>query len=122
MTQSRYFETPTNSGYYDAGSTSVYEFIQDRNLNFARGNVIKYVARAGIKNFDTELEDLKKAQWYLEQEIQRIEVEIETGVREWPGDDGILEDDVDDGEIKDATEIIDTYIAGLIAKNLPRQG
>jgi hypothetical protein len=34
--------------------------------------VVKYVARAGLKSKDTELEDLRKAQWYLQREIQRI--------------------------------------------------
>lgn len=35
-------------------------------------NVIKYVARAGRKHPDKELEDLKKALWYLERKIKRI--------------------------------------------------
>lgn len=43
------------------------------HLNFNRGNVIKYVARAGEKHSDTELEDLKKAHFYLQREINRLE-------------------------------------------------
>lgn len=43
------------------------------HLNFNRGNTVKYVARAGLKNGGNELEDLKKARWYLEREIGRIE-------------------------------------------------
>jgi hypothetical protein len=40
-------------------------------LNFNRGNVVKYVCRAGRK---TELlEDLLKARWYLDREIERVE-------------------------------------------------
>lgn len=42
-------------------------------LNFNRGNTVKYVARAGLKNPDTELEDLRKAAWYLQREIDRIQ-------------------------------------------------
>lgn len=42
-------------------------------LNFNRGNVVKYVTRAGLKNPDTELEDLRKAAWYLQREIDRIQ-------------------------------------------------
>jgi len=42
-------------------------------LNFNRGNAVKYIARAGLKNPDTELEDLKKAAWYVNREIARIE-------------------------------------------------
>jgi hypothetical protein len=41
-------------------------------LNFNRGNVVKYVARAGPKDPDSELEDLLKARWYLDREIVRV--------------------------------------------------
>jgi hypothetical protein len=36
-------------------------------------NVVKYVARAGKKNPDKELEDLKKASFYLNRKIQNLE-------------------------------------------------
>lgn len=36
-------------------------------------NVIKYVARAGKKDPSKELQDLKKALWYLDRKIQNIE-------------------------------------------------
>lgn len=42
------------------------------HLNFCRGNAVKYVARAGLKNPDTEVQDLEKAVWYLNREIQRL--------------------------------------------------
>lgn len=42
-------------------------------LNFCRGNAVKYIARAGVKDPRKELEDLKKAQWYLAREIARLE-------------------------------------------------
>ena len=35
-------------------------------------NVVKYVARAGKKDSDKELQDLEKAKWYLERRIERI--------------------------------------------------
>jgi hypothetical protein len=41
-------------------------------LNFNRGNAVKYICRAGLKDPKTEVEDLKKAAWYIEREIQRI--------------------------------------------------
>lgn len=41
------------------------------NLNFNLGNVVKYCARAGRKSDDPR-EDLLKAAWYLDREIQRI--------------------------------------------------
>lgn len=42
-------------------------------LNFNRGNAVKYISRAGRKSTSTELEDLKKAQWYINREINRLE-------------------------------------------------
>lgn len=49
------------------------ELIQvTEQLNFNRGNAVKYIARAGRKDPSTELEDLQKAQWYLTREIGRI--------------------------------------------------
>ena len=41
------------------------------HMGFSLGNVIKYVMRAPYKG--NQLEDLKKAQWYLAREIERIE-------------------------------------------------
>lgn len=46
------------------------------NLNFNRGNVVKYVARAGLKG--DLLEDLLKARWYLQREIERLTLEKHT--------------------------------------------
>jgi len=36
-------------------------------------NVVKYVARAGKKDTDKELQDMKKALWYLNRKIERLE-------------------------------------------------
>ena len=47
------------------------EFIESHNLNFCLGSAVKYIARAPYKG--TELEDLKKAKWYLEREIKKHE-------------------------------------------------
>lgn len=44
-----------------------------KHMNFCRGNAVKYIARAGLKNPETEVEDLRKAIWYLECEIGRIQ-------------------------------------------------
>ena len=40
-------------------------------LNFNRGNAVKYILRAGFK--DDEMEDLRKAQFYINREINRLE-------------------------------------------------
>jgi hypothetical protein len=36
-------------------------------------NVVKYVARAGKKDSNKEIEDLKKAMFYLDRKIERLE-------------------------------------------------
>ena len=59
--------------YYTDGSIEVSDFIADKNMNFFRGNALKYICRAGKKNSSKEIEDLKKAEWYLNREIDRLE-------------------------------------------------
>ncbi|MGV0949443.1 MAG: DUF3310 domain-containing protein [Azonexus sp.] len=41
-------------------------------LNFCRGNAVKYIARAGRKDRASEIEDLLKARWYINREIERL--------------------------------------------------
>ena len=41
------------------------------HMGFLEGNIVKYVARAKFKN--NQLEDLRKAQWYLNRLIQNVE-------------------------------------------------
>ena len=36
-------------------------------------NVVKYIARAGKKNKDKEIEDLKKALWYLNRKVENLQ-------------------------------------------------
>jgi Protein of unknwon function (DUF3310) len=55
------------------GGDNPYEaikVIEAWKLGFCLGNAIKYIARAGKKSPETLLEDLKKARWYLDREIQ----------------------------------------------------
>lgn len=59
--------------HYNQGKIEVIDAIEDWNLNFCEGNVIKYVARHRHKR--VPLEDLKKAKWYLERLIMSIENE-----------------------------------------------
>lgn len=42
-------------------------------LNFNRGNAVKYICRAGLKNKDEEIQDLEKAAWYINREIERLQ-------------------------------------------------
>lgn len=58
--------------YLSSSGIEVIDAIEAWELGFNRGNCIKYVARAGRKNRDKEIEDLEKAQWYLNREIERL--------------------------------------------------
>ena len=58
--------------HYTDGKIEVIDFIEDKGLNFHRGNAVKYIARAGKKNPEKEVEDLKKALWYIDREIKRL--------------------------------------------------
>ena len=59
--------------YYNKGGIEAIAYIDAHELNFCLGNVIKYVTRAGHKDGEDTLDDLKKAQWYLQHEIKRHE-------------------------------------------------
>lgn len=48
----------------------VIEVIEEFGLGFNLGNTVKYILRAGKKFEDKTLEDLKKARWYLDREIE----------------------------------------------------
>lgn len=57
--------------YYNNGKIEVIDFIEDKQLNFALGNAVKYICRAGKKDPATAVEDLEKALWYLDREVER---------------------------------------------------
>lgn len=59
--------------HYTDGKIEVIDFIEDKGLNFHRGNAVKYIVRAGKKNPGKEVEDLQKAVWYLNREIKRLQ-------------------------------------------------
>jgi hypothetical protein len=62
---------PINPTHYK--SPSGIEIIDLINhLNYSRSNAIKYIFRAGIKNPEKEIEDLQKAQWLINREIERL--------------------------------------------------
>ena len=43
-----------------------------RHHDFAIGNAIKYLWRAGLKNSDNEVQDLEKAVWYIQEKIKQL--------------------------------------------------
>lgn len=58
------------------GGDNIYEaikVIEAWELDFSLGNTIKYISRAGKKDKSKEIEDLKKALWYLNRKINNLE-------------------------------------------------
>lgn len=60
----------SHPAHYTAYPVEVIQLTE--HMNFCRGNAVKYVARAGLKDKSKEVEDLEKAVWYLNREIQRL--------------------------------------------------
>lgn len=58
--------------HYTDGNIEVIDFIEDKKLGFHLGNSVKYIARAGKKDPNKHIEDLEKARWYLDREIERL--------------------------------------------------
>ena len=54
----------------DSGAQLI-EFMED--LPYCRGAAIKYIFRAGRKDPSKEVEDLQKAKWMIERELQRLQ-------------------------------------------------
>lgn len=65
---------PVNHPSHYTSHPSGVECIQvTEHMNFCVGNAVKYLWRAGQKG--DHLEDLKKARWYIDREIERLEKE-----------------------------------------------
>lgn len=58
--------------HYNAHPSGVECIDVVETYSFNVGNAIKYLWRAGLKSKDP-LEDLRKAEWYVRREIQRLE-------------------------------------------------
>lgn len=55
--------------YLDGRKFTATECIRDWDLNFFTGNTVKYISRAGRKPGSSKLQDMEKALWYLQAEV-----------------------------------------------------
>jgi hypothetical protein len=63
---------PVNHPNHYTSHASGIEVIEiTEHLNFCLGNAVKYILRAELKG--KQIEDLKKAAWYINREIERLE-------------------------------------------------
>lgn len=71
---------PVNHPQHYTQNPSGVECIQvTRHMNFNVGNAVKYLWRAGIKDENLAIQDLEKARWYLDDEINRRKQEDSKG-------------------------------------------
>lgn len=68
-------EAVTHPPHYNQGKFEVIEVIEDQKLGFHLGNALKYICRAGKKDPAKTAEDLKKAIWYIERQIEILRPE-----------------------------------------------
>lgn len=64
--------------HYNVGKIEVIDAIEAWELNFSLGNAVKYIARADHKG--NPIEDLEKARWYIDREIERRKSDGESDV------------------------------------------
>ena len=69
----KYSELVNHPEHYNQGKIEVIDAILDWELDFIEGNVVKYIARSRHKS--SRVGDLKKARWYLDYLIDKIEKE-----------------------------------------------
>jgi hypothetical protein len=71
-----------NHPQHYGGAENPYEaikVIEAWDLGFCLGNTVKYISRAGKKETDKTVQDLKKAKWYLERKIAQLEMSGSNG-------------------------------------------
>ena len=64
-----------NPSHYTDGGIETIDFIEAKNLPYHLGNAVKYISRAGKKEPEKTAEDLKKAVWYINRYISKLEGE-----------------------------------------------
>ncbi|MBA4783377.1 MAG: DUF3310 domain-containing protein [Rhizobiales bacterium] len=64
-------ETINHPAHYTSHPSGLECITITQHMNFCIGNAVKYLWRAGLKG--DALEDLKKARWYIQREIDRLQ-------------------------------------------------
>ena len=63
----------SHPSHYNQGIEPI-DIIESWDLNFSLGNAIKYILRSPYKG--KQIEDLEKARWYIDREINRLKDEM----------------------------------------------
>lgn len=64
--------------HYTSHPSGVECITVTEHMSFNVGNAVKYLWRAGLKDGAPQLDDLRKAAWYVQREIERLEREEES--------------------------------------------
>ena len=67
------YEYVDHPKHYNQGGIELVNIVDSYQLGFYEGNIVKYVVRSGKKPGNSKLQDLKKAQWYLNYLIRLLE-------------------------------------------------
>lgn len=79
--------------HYTDGKFETIDAIESWRLGYHLGNAVKYISRAGKKSKDTELEDLRKARWYIKRYLDYHHVKVESlDAMEYAKDKGLDQD------------------------------
>ncbi len=75
MSEDKKYDPVNNPKHYNDHPSGIECIQVTEHFNFNLGNVIKYIWRADLKGF--KIQDLEKAKWYLEREIEKRKEENE---------------------------------------------
>ncbi|MBB6476984.1 hypothetical protein HNR45_000006 [Negativicoccus succinicivorans] len=79
--------------HYTDGKFETIDAIESWRLGYHLGNAVKYISRAGKKSKDTELEDLRKARWYIKRYLDYHREKVESIVAiDYAADKGLDQD------------------------------
>ena len=65
-------EKVNHPSWYNGNPSGIECIEVARHYPFAIGNAFKYLWRAGLKDKESEIEDLKKAIWYINDRIKQL--------------------------------------------------
>lgn len=71
-TKAQVRDNVNHPSHYTDGKIEVIDYIEDKQLGYHLGNAVKYISRAGKKDPTKKVEDLRKAAWYINREIERL--------------------------------------------------
>lgn len=99
--------------HYTTGKIEVIDYIEDQKLPYHLGNAVKYISRAGKKDKDKTVEDLKKAVWYIQRYIGLISGKADTTTVDGAAD--VVEDAANGSNSSDAAD--DQCISPALSEN-----